>query len=139
MRLSEAIRLGSLIRPQAYYAWFDDDGSSCAIGAALEACGVPFKPVNNEQAGVILKEFQRSEYYQEFKQGLASSPTNCPVCGEAVLNGEWQKHVKPNITSVIVHLNNDHRWTREQIAAWVETHEKPVERPAQERLELVLA
>ena len=140
MRLSEAIRLGSLIRPQAYYAWFSRDGSSCAIGAAIEACGVEFVPgMNTKQAEVVLKEFQASEYFQDFKKTLAKNTDVCPECGEAVKHRGQQEDVKPNISSVIVHLNNEHRWTRERIADWVGTFEKKVEVAAQEALELVCA
>lgn len=39
MRLSEAIRLGAMLRPQITGATFRD-GGSCAIGAAMEAAGL---------------------------------------------------------------------------------------------------
>ena len=38
MRLSEAIRLGAMLRPQAFRPLFTDDGA-CALGAALLAVG----------------------------------------------------------------------------------------------------
>ena len=37
MRLSEAIRLGSMLKPQAFDAFFDGVGT-CANGAARDAC-----------------------------------------------------------------------------------------------------
>ena len=36
MKLSEAIRAGAKLRPQAF-GWYFKDGGSCAIGAAYEA------------------------------------------------------------------------------------------------------
>jgi len=39
IKLSEAIRIGARIRPQCSARWFDDDGNSCAAGAAAEGAG----------------------------------------------------------------------------------------------------
>lgn len=41
LKLSEAIRIGARLRPQAIGVFFED-GKSCAIGAAMEAIGVPY-------------------------------------------------------------------------------------------------
>jgi len=38
MRLSDAIRLGAMLKPQAY-GGFHFEGRTCAMGAALDACG----------------------------------------------------------------------------------------------------
>lgn len=39
MKLSDAIRLGAMIRPQLQGRMFSDKHGTCASGAALEACG----------------------------------------------------------------------------------------------------
>ena len=44
MRLSEAIRLGAMIRPKPR-GRFSHNGASCAQGAALEAQGLPGSPL----------------------------------------------------------------------------------------------
>lgn len=94
MRLSEAIRLGAMMRPQVFGEYYVD-GGSCAMGAACEA------------AGVSGQQIQR--YEMQWPDIINAS---CPACtGHRI----W--------ASTIVHLNDDHRWTREQIADWVQTIE----------------
>ncbi len=39
MRLSEAIRLGAMLKPQGFNGWTDED-RTCALAAAGEAAGV---------------------------------------------------------------------------------------------------
>lgn len=96
MRLSEAIRLGSMLHPQHYGTLTKRQGgkvvATCALGAAL-------------QAGYLFVEM--------FDCGGAT----CPVSG-CVSSRE-----RVSVASVIGHLNDFHRWTREQIADWVESEE----------------
>src|SRR5258706_3257598 len=42
MRLSGAIRIGARIRPQCEGSFFED-GRSCAMGAAMEGSGLPYR------------------------------------------------------------------------------------------------
>jgi hypothetical protein len=93
MRLSEAIQLGAMMTSQAFRTLFRGDGA-CALGAALLAVGVA-----PEQAGRSVRE--------RWPWAFAVS-VNCPSCGRSHL-----------ICQVIVHLNDDHRWNREKIGAWV--------------------
>ena len=93
MRLSEAIQLGAMMTSQAFRTLFKGDGA-CALGAALLAVGVA-----PEQAGRSV----RKRWPWAFAVNV-----NCPSCGRAHL-----------VCQVIVHLNDDHRWTREKIGAWV--------------------
>lgn len=105
MKLSEAIRLGSMIRPQAFGDHFRG-GGSCAMGAAMEAVGMT----------------RGSEEPPEWLAMLsATGIRGCPVC-HAPQN---------NAIGVSIHLNDWHRWTREQIADWVETIERQTEQPQQ--------
>ena len=93
MRLSEAIRLGTMMTSQAFRALFRGDGA-CAWGAALLAVGATPERV-------------RSAGLSRWPWAFAVS-VNCPGCGRSRL-----------ICEVIAHLNDDHRWTREKIGAWV--------------------
>ena len=93
MRLSDAIQLGAMMTSQAFRALFKGDGA-CALGAALLAVGVA-----PEQAGCSVRE--------RWPWAFAVS-VSCPSCGRS----------RP-VCQVIVHLNDDHRWTRERIGAWV--------------------
>src|SRR4051812_277136 len=109
MRLSEAIRLGSMLGPQAFNKasvtrrqYFGLVGPKvtayCAVGAAIVAAGY----------------FQRE--WAEVSRIIAA----CPGCGK-IGNGVY---------GTIMHLNDRHRWTRERIADFVEAHEDalPAER-----------
>lgn len=93
LRLSEAIKLGSMLRPQAFWENFTAIGS-CAIGAGLEAVG------------------KRWDYATSIWPWL-NAPQACPECGVEHERGGW----------VITHLNDIHHWTRERIADWVATVE----------------
>lgn len=102
MKLSEAIRLGSMLRPQAFGAMYENNGS-CAYGAAYEAIGARFT----------------SKPAIDIWPWLANTLT-CPCCGISEQYG----------ASVISdHLNDDHKWPRERIADWVATIE-PEESPS---------
>jgi hypothetical protein len=94
MNLSEAIQLGTMMTSQAFRAVFRGDGA-CAWGAALLAVGAtPGRAV-------------RSAALSRWPWAFAVS-VNCPSCGRSRL-----------VCEVIAHLNDDHRWTREKIGAWV--------------------
>jgi hypothetical protein len=104
MRLSEAIRLGASLAPQAFGALADARGRTCAIGAALHAIGV----INDRRFGwtsamlrfPVLRLMEEREY------------ARCPAC-----------RVVQKDRGLIAHLNDDHRWTREAIADFIETIE----------------
>lgn len=93
MRLSEAIRLGAMMRPQAFRTLFTID-EACALGAALLAVGAA-----QEQA---LRSVRK-----RWPWALTVS-ANCPSCGRSC-----------PVFGVITHLNDDHRWTREKIGTWI--------------------
>jgi hypothetical protein len=95
MRLSEAIRLGAMLHPQAF-GWYQREGGTCAMGAAMDAGGFQRWPI------------------------VEVSPATCPACA-CVLHGNGICHATG---AIIVHLNDGHRWTREQIADWVQTVEE---------------
>lgn len=97
MRLSEAIMLGSTLRPQTFTTWRDTVGT-CAVGAALDAIG---------------KEHGLSSDVIAAWPWVFDSGYPCPAkCG-----------MKSRAGSIMIHLNDDHRWTRERIAEYVATIE----------------
>ena len=99
--LALAIRSGAEHRPrQAHGAYFDAFGGSCALGAAYE--GVYRLP--EEVAGEIPHRLDR------FFHCLENVSKRCPAGCKKVIP----------IGAMIVHLNDDHDWTREQIAAWLD-------------------
>jgi hypothetical protein len=115
VKLSEAIRLGSMLKPQAFETFFDGTGT-CALGAACEAMGlVPDR--------WTLDALRAANDLLDLVTVTLLRGVPCPACP-----------VDTKGTNLIPHLNDEHRWTREQIADFVETIEV-----AQERKESVTA
>lgn len=113
MKLSEAIRLGSMLRPnQSYGAMFvAEENATCALGAAAEALGI-----------------LDLEYRNAYKDGARApadwrpvvlQPVKCPGCALKF----------SRVDKAVIHLNNRHRWSRARIADWIESLEAIVETP----------
>ena len=101
--LAEAIHTGMRRRPeQAFGAYFEGRNSSCALGAAYDGLyrlpheHGPLRPLHLERVFDCLENTLR----------------HCPIdgCPKSLM-----------LASVIVHLNDDHEWSREQIADWLQT------------------
>jgi hypothetical protein len=97
-----------MIRPQAYGAIFIN-GKTCAFGAALEAAGVQFP------LGAIYDYDQALWRLYDTHQWPLTLRVTCPACtGNSVSLG-W----------LVTHLNDRHQWTRERIAAFIDTVDPP--------------
>ena len=98
--LAEAILSGAERRSrQSFGTYFGPEGGSCALGAAYE--GVYRLP--DTVRGTHPHRMDR------FFHCLENVSKRCPAgCRKQVPIG-----------ALIVHLNDDHRWTREQIAGWL--------------------
>ena len=114
MKLSEAILLGSTLRPQTRGYLFAD-GRSCALGAAGEAIGAEPKDCPS------LLEVIRNEW--PWTQVLSF---RCPAC--------WRPKGTLKALRLITHLNDFHNWTRQCTAAWIASVE-PAEQEG--RIEVV--
>jgi hypothetical protein len=99
MKLSEAILLGSTLRPQIKGHLFGD-GRSCALGAAGEAIGAQPKDCPSSWE-VIRKEWPWTQV----------SLFPCPAC--------WRATGASKALVLIAHLNDFHGWTRQRTAEWV--------------------
>lgn len=118
MRLSEAIRLGAMLKPQAFGdLWRDGGRTSCALGAAYEALG--FGPGS---------DVEDNEHVPRGIRDFLEEPSACPVCKR-----------ENRIGLTVTHLNDAHKWTRERIADWVATVEpaEPSDLHAIDQAELV--
>lgn len=104
MKLSEAIRLGAMLKPQGRRGFFDG-GNTCALGAAADAIG-------------RLNDLLDGRFLESKEWPLLSEMAAHPVT-------LWTRSVWDVVTS----MNDIFGWTREQIADWVETIER--EREAQ--------
>src|SRR5262245_38820101 len=113
MKLSEAMRLGTMLRPQTVVNLLTEQGS-CALGAAGEAAGL-------FRVGDEWKEFGYTSLSETWPILYTRSP-GCPVCR--------QSHGDRTLGETITSLNDIHEWTREMIADWVETIERRHEQVA---------
>lgn len=101
MKLSEAISMGAMLGPQSFSAWQLGD-ATCAIGAAMAAVGI--------EDGLSRDVMRVWPWI--FDEERASRV--CPVAECAKSN-----RMAESVGHVIMHLNDNHRLTREQIADWV--------------------
>lgn len=108
--LADAIRVGIQHRPsQAFGDYFKGRTSSCALGAAYE--GIYRMP--QDIAGFHPQRLDRLFECLDF------SIRRCPAgCIKRIPLG-----------ALIVHLNDHHQWTREQIADWIQSQVPRVAAP----------
>ena len=91
LRLSEAIRIGARIRPQCEGSFFED-GRSCAMGAAMEGSGLPYREMREaSQAAVAM-------FPELFLSGTSYTPL-----GRSIF------------------MRNDTGMSREEIADWLQS------------------
>ena len=110
---SEAIRLGCLIAPVQMFGQTrdflgGDRQKACAIGAMELGLGDP----NGNGAD-----------FEDLARLRDLTPTTCPVdpthrYDERRGSVGWSEDAGP---TAIAHLNDDHRWSRERIASWLES------------------
>jgi len=99
LELAEAIVAGARRRPtQAFGEYFDDHGGSFALGAAYE--GAYVVPQDAHQIRPRLNRI-----FDCLENVRRACPVGC------------KKRLPLN--AIILHLNDDHHWTREQIADWL--------------------
>lgn len=115
MRLSESIRLGSMLKPQDY-EYFRGD-RTCALGAACDALGIP----EDKDYDYMVSSRDYHKLTNEYPH--LHRAARCPAC--LPIQGFWRRlrRHEYDLGDVVVHLNDDHQWTRERIADWVATVE----------------
>ena len=101
MWLSDAMRIGCAMKPQAFGSYFRD-GGSCAMGAAHDGF---------QSSGIVPDKFYREKPWDIEK---------CPECGHS---SEERCVDIWNQTAIIPHLNDFHLISREKIADYVESWE----------------
>jgi len=104
--LAEFIRAGSQRGPQCFGSYFDEKGGSCALGAVYE--GVYHLPRTH---GKLIPD-----HLERLFRCLDEMTKRCP-------HENCNKRLP--LAPMIVHLNDDHRWTREQIADWLSQESVP--------------
>ncbi len=123
MKLSQAIRKGiEMCGTQAFGAYFvrrlntrvsaeeglcpDSVAESCAYGAAINGFVGKLYDGDFEELNLQLSPYVRHELCNRFV-------TECPECRKAQYQGIAAK-------TLVIHLNDDHEWTREVIADYIE-------------------
>lgn len=117
--LSSAIRLGATIHPQIYgnlFGWetvintlehtrtFRITGT-CALGAAAVAIG---------KAPDSISAYQEADPYWDLQERFPmphGAIRDCP---------EKECTICSPVTLIVTHLNDEHQWSREKIADWLE-------------------
>jgi len=104
--MSDAILLGCKHSAQAFGVMRDTAGRTCALGAAAEAIG--FNPMLDGEIAI------NRRWPMMYDEQLIKCPV--PDCDFFSPFGE-----NPILTpvQVLMHLNDNHRWTREEIAHWL--------------------
>jgi len=125
MKLSEAMMLGATLRPQARGSFYSrrffglfGEKTSCALGAAYEAGNIQvvgFSPgaqtLDSRGSSTSTLAYQvPAEWWR-----IISATYVCPACPKILVGSE-----------MIPHLNDHHRWSRQQIAEWVKLIEDGV-------------
>lgn len=114
MKLSEAIRLGAMLKPQCR-EHLSYHGATCALGAAADAIGC----------------LDVHKYHHGWNAFYATWPIlQTPVDPPASL-GKFKCQCE--LSTWVIYLNDKERWTREQIADWVESIEREQQEPTTER------
>lgn len=110
MKYSHAMREGAKKGPQLFNNGRDGNGGTCAYWAMVAG-------------GIQIPTLICAAEAHPFLGQRADCPADCQTMtytnGRTVLPFNHQLH------QVIIHLNNDHRWSREKIADWIEkTYER---------------
>jgi hypothetical protein len=111
MKFTEAMRLGAMMHPQTYGQSYDFEGETKIVASCAWGAAV----VGGWPAADRI---------------YSKTPVGCPVCKRCVAHND--------VTSLVTHLNDDHRWTREAIADHVDTLGLEVDTPVVTRPEEVL-
>lgn len=99
--------MGSRRSKQCFGKFFDLDGSSCALGALMigsNIIGSPGDWIGTQQLALPSK-------FPSLMRQMA-----CPACRNV-----------GTLSDIVLDLNDNHKWSRERIAGWIESHvETPV-------------
>lgn len=103
IKLSTAIRLGAMLKPQGFTEFVDELGRTCAIGAAADAIGK----------------------LSQIETGAESECEFWPVLNV------WANYpggqISMSVWSIVTNLNDEEHWSRERIADFVEGIERAQE------------
>lgn len=102
---SEAIREGAKLGPQAF-RFLSLNGANCAIGAGLRAMGLSLI-----HGCAVLGSEPAVTAFPYLDEAFVTCPVDA-LCG------------LKSLFFTVMDLNDNHHWTREQIADWLESEEE---------------
>lgn len=117
MKLSEAIRLGAMLKPQAKCLYNASNQGTCAMGAAADAIGVLMESIGVDAIRGTLS-------------GLGEAWPHLGASDDTRNESVWLVDGRP-LADAIQTRNDTYGWTREQIADWVESIERAQEQSAE--------
>lgn len=118
MKLSEAILEGCKRYPRQEYKRLYYEDAACVVGAALAG-------INKATASYTLATARMAQMWPDF---MERNLVPCPGCG-----------IPASTYSLLVHLNDSHRWSRENIAQWLKDTVEGAQEAQEREEELVLA
>lgn len=116
MTLSDAMRLGAAMVPQAFGDSIVRNGETISAACAWAAISIGIGSPPHVLA-----------MYRRFPELHNTLP--CPECDKSGYFGGLL-----TLEELITHLNDDHRWTREAIADWIDTLKPENENAAEEKI-----
>src|SRR5689334_17540949 len=126
MSLSTAIRLGAMLGPQLVAVYGDLLRGTCGWGAAMVAVGYD---VNTAPVTDTLAAFTGRYGWRPVADALRAA--RCHICETTPQQRSERGRV---CIDAIMHLNDDHRLTREAIADYVEQIEQSLSHQEEEVL-----
>ena len=117
MTLSDAMRLGAAMVPQAFGDTFVRNGQTIVAACAWSSVSIGLGFPSIDVIGI----------YRRFPELHKTLP--CPECDKSGYFGGM-----PTLEELITHMNDDHRWTREQIADWIDSLKPENEHAAEEKI-----
>lgn len=122
MKLSTALRIGSMTTKQIRGKWSDGGNGRCALGAVAEACGF-----TDFISGTGWSQKTEREY-PELNE-IVAYPERSPHLFAVHL---MKRPIMMPLATAIVSLNDMDDWSRDKIADWIETLENAREQKGTE-------
>lgn len=117
MKLSEAILKGCQGTFQHFGGWASSGNRYCALGAAALSIGAKFELGYED----LIPDLGAEALAENFP--ILLKYTACPYCLDSI---------GMKLNSMIVHLNDFHKITREAIAEWIASIENPQQENSQQ-------
>lgn len=112
MTINEAIRIGCRQYPRQAFGAFGEGSDGACVNGALSF------GLHGNRFSLRMESLGRLA--PSGSQGVV-----CPLCRTSQVkttDGREYGYTACRVFAIMAHLNNDHRWTREAIAEWVDPH-----------------